>query len=174
MTQPAPIAQFVIGRAIGLAFAIVFAAALASAALTFAGVRLASVGAPYDALPDTPAIAAELLAHNAVVALWPLALVELGWPRLRGFRWFGDVLIAGQLLGHGALIGTALAQRPELWRYLPHLPVEVVALAVPAGAWLSTRSGAHRSRRHALLQTMSVIGLLMVAAGLETYAVPVI
>ena len=159
-------------HATAIAVGVLVVAAIASAALTLGGARVLFVPAPYDALQATPATAAQLLAHNLVVTLWPLALIELGWPRLRGIRWAGDGLIAAQLQWHGALIGTALAQQPELWRYLPHLPFEAVALTVPAGAWISRRSGTRPSPWNAVAPIAVVIGLLAVAAGLETYAVP--
>ena len=85
---------------------------------------LFDVDAPRDALQASPATAVDLLVHNTLVALWPLALVALDWPQLRGARTAGDVLVAGQLALHGLLVGAAVGQQPSLWRYLPHLPAE--------------------------------------------------
>ena len=70
----------------------------------------------------------ELVEHNALVALWPLALVALGWPELPGARTAGDLLIAAQLLAHGLLVGTALGQHPAAVA-LPAPPAAGVARA---------------------------------------------
>src|SRR3954465_11657512 len=87
-------------------------AALAGAALAAVGVRVLVVGPPRRSLVAEPATVLELLRHNSAAALWPLALIALGWPALRGVRRVGDALIAGQLLTHGALVGSALDQHP--------------------------------------------------------------
>src|SRR5262245_54659571 len=95
--------------------------------------------APHDALPATAATYGELLAHNVPVALWPAALVLIGWPYLRGVRQAGDAIISVQLLSHGLFVGVAVGARADLWRYLPHLPLEWLGLALPAAAWLHAR-----------------------------------
>src|SRR5215203_5118537 len=95
----------------------------AGAALTSAGVHLVVARAPRDALEPSLDTASGLLAHNSLVALWPLALVALGWPALAGVRLGGDALIAAQLLSHGLIVGSALGQHRDMWRYLPHLPL---------------------------------------------------
>jgi hypothetical protein len=161
-----------VSHAVALMSGALVAAALAGALLAAAGVRVITVPAPHDALAPTPDTALALLAHNAGVALWPLALVAVGWPGLAGVRGLGDALVAGHFVGHGALVGSALAQQPGMWRYLPHLPFELLALALPAAAWLAART----STRHPLTQLVrvgaAVLGLLTIAALLETYAVP--
>ena len=106
--------------------------------------------------------------------LWPLALVALGWPELPGARTAGDLLIAAQLLAHGLLIGTAIGQHPQLWRFLPHLPLEWLALAIPAAAWLTARTRPARpSRRRVPLVAGAVLAALAGAAAIETYLTPV-
>jgi hypothetical protein len=135
-------------------------------------VRLINAPPPRDALTAAPGTALELLMHNAPVALWPLTLVALGWPALLGMRRVGDVLVAGQLAGHGAIVGSALAQQPELWRYLPHLPPEWLALALPAATWMQTRAGTPRNPRRLIATAAAASALLALAAGLETYLVP--
>lgn len=128
--------------------------------------------APHDALPATAATFTELIAHNAPVALWPLALVLIGWPALRGVRLLGDALVAAQLLGHGLLVGVALASYADLWRYLPHLPLEWLALALPAATWLDAR---RRNSQPALpvgIAATACAAAMIGAAALETYLVP--
>jgi hypothetical protein len=155
-----------------LALVAIAAAAGAGALLAAAGARLVVVPAPRDALAATPGTALELLRHNLPVALWPLALVALGWPAMTGVRRVGDALVLAQLAGHGALIGSALAQHGELWRYLPHLPLECLAIAVPAAAWRQARTGTPDTATQLARVGAAVAALLAVAALIETYLVP--
>ena len=126
-------------RALTFSYLALWLATLTGAALAAAGARLQAVEAPRPALTPSLATVGELVEHNTLVALWPLALVALGWPELPGARTAGDLLVAAQLLAHGLLIGTAIGQHPQLWRFLPHLPLEWLALALPAAAWLTAR-----------------------------------
>jgi hypothetical protein len=147
-------------------------AAGAGALLDDSGLRLVDAGMSRDALVARPRTVIELVAHNAPVAVWPLALVALGWPALPGARRVGDALVAGQLLGHGAIIGSALAQHPGLWRYLPHLPLEWLALALPVAAWAQARAGRPAGAVLIGLVALRVTALLALAAIVETYLVP--
>ena len=118
--------------------------------------------------------ASELLAHNALVALWPLALVALGWPALAGARARRRRADRRAAARHGLLVGGALGQQPETWRYLPHLPLEWLALAIPAAAWLTAR--AHPARPAATTVAVAAgacVAALLGAAAIETYLVPV-
>ncbi len=134
---------------------------------------LFDVDAPRDALQASPATVIDLLVHNTLVALWPLALVALDWPRLRGARTAGDVLVAGQLAVHGLLIGVALGQQPSLWRYLPHLPAEWLGLAIAAAGWLYARRADRPPAPRALAGLAAcAVAVLAVAAIVETWAVP--
>jgi hypothetical protein len=165
-------------RALALSYLALWLATIASAALALAGAGLYLVDSPQHALRPTLATLGELLEHNTLIALWPLALVALGWPQLRGARHAGDLLIAGQLLAHGLLVGTALGQHPQLWRFLPHLPLEWLALAIPAGAWLTARtshdppSRQSEAGRRLPLVAGAALGALLGAAAIETYLAP--
>lgn len=114
-----------------------------------------------------------LVRHNAVVALWPLALVWLGWPAIPVARTIGDALAAGQVLLHGALLGSALAQQPGLWRFLPHLPFELAALALPVAAWIAARHSGDVNPIRLAGTVVAVLALVLAAAVLETYLVPI-
>ncbi len=143
------------------------------AALSLIGADVIVAYEPHDALAATFSSVWELWRHNAPVALWPLALVALAWPWSAGLRRLGDVVVAGTVVGHGVTIGSALAQYPELWRYLPHLPLEWLAVAMPAAAWRSARQRPARGPIRALVPTALVTaGVLVLAALAETYAVP--
>lgn len=157
---------------IGVAYLALWMATGSGAAIgAVTGARLAHAAVPDDALAASAATALELLAHNAPVALWPLALVAVGWPDIPVVRIAGDALVAGQLLAHGLVVGDALAQHPQLWRFLPHLPLEWLALATPAAGWLLARRDLAGRQRVAGLAATSIAALI-VAAGLETWAVP--
>jgi hypothetical protein len=142
------------------------------AASAAAGIDALHTPPPRDALDARPATAISLLGHNALIALWPLALIATGWPTLRSVRWVGDALIAAQLLLHGLVVGGALASHPAMWRYLPHLPVEWLALAIPAAAWMNARLTPPVQRRQLAAATVATLAALTAAAVIETYAVP--
>jgi hypothetical protein len=156
---------------LAMALVVIWAATAVGALAGAAGLARAT-GEPSDALPATAGTAAELVAHNATVALWPIALVAVGWPWLRGVRCVGDALVATQLAGHGLVVGTALGARFDLWRFLPHLPLEWLGLAIPAAAWIRARTTSEG--RHAwLMSAAACLGVLVAAAAVETYLVPV-
>jgi hypothetical protein len=157
-------------RAVVGTYAALWAATAAAVLAGALGLQLAKVSPPRDALPATVATAAGVLAHNLLVALWPLALVALDWPRLRATRVAGDALIATQLVAHGLLVGGALAQHPTLWRYLPHLPAEWLGLALPAAGWVTARRDP--DRRALAAWAIPAAAALAAGALLETWAVP--
>jgi hypothetical protein len=161
-------------RAISRCYLALWLATAAGAALASAGLQLIRAGAPRDALEPSLYTASGLLAHNALVALWPLALVAIGWPALAGARAAGDALVAAQLLSHGLTVGGALGQQPDTWRYLPHLPLEWLALAIPAAAWLTARAHPPRPAAKTIGVTAGAcVAALLGAAAIETYLVPV-
>jgi hypothetical protein len=144
------------------------------AVLGLTGLALISAREPRDALSADATTALTLLRLNAVVALWPVALLWLGWHRMPFARQLGDVLVRAQLLGNGLVAGNALGQHPELWRYLPHLPLEWLAIATPVAAWVSARrADASCERTELLVVVVACLGLLSVAAVVETYLVPI-
>lgn len=159
------------------------AAAACLAALAISAIAAAIVGeligidhdSPRDALHGSLGEIASLAAHNAGVALLPLGLLAIGWDQLRGVERAGDALIAGMLIANGASIGRGFAQAgSELFAYLPHLPLEWAALALPAGAWFAFRARPPRERARALVHVAALTGLLVVlAAVVESLTVPV-
>jgi hypothetical protein len=159
-------------RSLLVALGVMLLAAGAGAGLAAVGVPVVSAPAPRDALHADLLTVVLLVGHNEPVALWPLALVALGWPRIRYVRVLGDALMIGQLAGHGALVGSAPAQHPELWRYLPHLPAEWLALALPVAAWAQARAGRCFGAAGVVAVAGRVVVLLVLAAVAETYLVP--
>jgi hypothetical protein len=155
----------------GLCLAVLTAsAAVASLVAIAAG---ASHTNPHDAIDDSPGAVAALFAHNAAVAWIPLGLAGLGWDRARGLQLTGDAVVLASLIANGGVVGYALARvGPELAAYLPHLPLEWAAIAVPAGAWRCLRRG-YPGPRALLLQTLGLSATaLVLAAVIEVYAVP--
>ena len=167
--QPRSVAEV---RRAAAAWIALWATTALGAASAAAGIDALHTPPPRDALDATPATAISLLGHNALIALWPLALIALGWPSLAGVRWVGDALIAAQLVLHGLVVGGALASHPAMWRYLPHLPVEWLALAIPAAAWMNARITPPVQRRELAAATAATLAALTAAAVIETYAVP--
>ena len=162
-------------RALSAGYAAIWTATLTATAVVAAGLVDADVDPPRPTLHAAPITVLELGAHNAAVALWPLALVALGWPSIPIARVAGDALIAAQLLAHGLLVGTAFGDEPGLWRYLPHLPLEWLAIAIPCAAWLTARRARERrdTNTAGLIQIAGACMATLVAAALiETYATP--
>jgi hypothetical protein len=155
-------------------FLAITAATAVGAVFGLAGLALIGAGAPHDVLRADPTTALTLVRLNAVVALWPLALLGLGWHRMPFARQTGDVLVRAQLLGNGLVAGNALGQQPELWRYLPHLPLEWLAIATPVAAWVAAgRADVSDDRHQLLVVAVATLGLLSAAAVVETYLVPI-
>ncbi|MQA75695.1 MAG: hypothetical protein GEU88_15370 [Solirubrobacterales bacterium] len=115
-----------------------------------------------------------IVAHNALAALWPLALVALGWHRLAVVEWVGDGVVWGALLLNGASVGLALgAVGVELLAYLPHLPLEWLGLAIPVAGWSAARAGELGPGLRPLVAVGAVALLvLLVAAAVEVYVAP--
>jgi hypothetical protein len=156
-------------RMLTRAYASIWAATAAGAALGFLGLRLLNAAVPYDALIASPQTVLALMAANALIASWPLALLAVGWHRVTSLAGVADVLVRGQLLGNGLVVGNAIAQHPNLIRYLPHLPLEWVALSAPVAAWLAARAG----RPWPAANTVALTLAALLASGLvETYLVP--
>jgi hypothetical protein len=161
--------------AIRVAYAALWATTASGAAIAVVAGWPWPVGAPHLALAATPATAVALVTHNLPVAVWPLGLVAIGWACTPALRRFGDGLITGQVVAHGLIVGGALGQQPVLWRYLPHLPVEWLAIAAPVGSWLYARSRADGTPNRRQLLAVAGVTLLAttVAAGAETFLTPI-
>lgn len=159
------------------------AAAACFAALALSAIAAAVVGELIGVDPDSPRDAlhgslgeiVSLAAHNAGVALLPLGLLAIGWDQLRGVEYGGDALVAGMIIANGVSIGLGFARAGlELFAYLPHLPLEWAALALPAGAWFVFRARPPRDRAQTLVYVAALTGLLVaLAAVVESMTVPV-
>lgn len=122
--------------------------------------------------PPVPGRVLTLAAHNIPIAAWPLLLGLLGVGSEPRARRGADILVGACLLANTLPVGAAVGvYGARLLPYVPQLPIEWAALAVGYGGWLVQRrrvmSGGER-----LLSLALVIVVLVLAAALETYAVP--
>ncbi len=165
------------------------AAALTGAALaTATAMRLAGLAAGtrellgfrFAGLPARPSVALAILAHNVRAVLAVLALLAIaqiaarrpGEPG-RGYRALllaGEALLAGTIAINVLIVGAGVgAYGDRMARaLLPHGPVELGAFAAALALYLQGR----RQRlplRHILTVTVPCLGLLAVAAALETF-----
>lgn len=121
-------------------------------------------------LPSEPASVARLVAHNAVVLGWPFALILLGWQRLPLAGSLASGLVIGSLCVQALAVGRTVGSEPALLSYLPHLPVEWIAVAAPAAAWFAARRGARSAE---LVRLAALTALALVVAGvMEAYVAP--
>jgi hypothetical protein len=115
---------------------------------------------------------ATLAAHNIPIAAWPLLLGLLVGLSDGRARRAADVVVLACVLVNTVPVGAALgAYGAQLIPFIPQLPVEWAGLAVGYGSWLIQRRRALSvQERLTWLALLSLV--LLVAAGLEIYAVP--
>jgi hypothetical protein len=90
----------------------------------------------------------------------------------RRARLTGDVLVAGILGGNALRVGLALGRwQDDLLAYLPQLPLEYLAAAVAASAWILGRRG---GMKHHALRTQAPLTALLLsgAAAAEVLLTP--
>jgi hypothetical protein len=133
--------------------------------------RLAPVGHPHPTLHGTAGDAVAIAVSNARVLSAPFLLALFGFPAHRRSRQLGDVLVAGLLAGNALRLGLALgADGQALLPYVPQLPVEWLAAALSAAAWLDLRTGPRTQTTIAYVA--AVLALVAVAAVIETTCTP--
>lgn len=117
--------------------------------------------------PTDPPGVLELLIHNAAIAAIPGLLVLARWHTHRTWKRAGDLLIPGLLTAQAIAIGLGIGSWPTVVRYLPHLPLELAALAAGAQIWQHPDD-----RRQALRWAAITAALLVSAAVVEVAAAP--
>jgi len=87
-------------------------------------------------------------------------------------RWAFDTVLGVAYLANAAQFGVALgAYGTRLLAWIPHVPLELCALAVSSGAYLDARHQQLTARQ--LCGSAAIAGLLVIAAAIvETWAVP--
>jgi hypothetical protein len=181
LSPRAPSAAAALPRAFARAYAAVWAATLAgwlTVELLGGGARSDArelIGARLDASVNPPprlGYVLALAAHNLPIAGWPLLLPVLGAHRHRIARLCVDALLAVALIVNAAPVGAALAvYGTRLLAFIPQLPFEWAALALGPGTWLCQRKRA-LAPRQALAVLGVIAALVVIAAALETVAVP--
>lgn len=117
--------------------------------------------------PADPPGVLELLIHNAAIAAIPGLLVLIRWHTDPRWRRAGNLLIPTVLAVQATAIGLGIGAWPHVIRYLPHLPLELAALAAGAQLWQHPNDRP-RLRRWALTTAL----LLTAAALIEVIAAP--
>jgi len=154
------------------------AVALTACTATLVGVALGVVapelppsGRPHPTLPGTLREALGILATNLRVLAAPVLLALFGLGRGRRSQLLGDVLVAGLVLANTLRVGAAIGRfGTRLLPYLPHLPLEWLALTLCATAWLQIRTGA--STRVVCLYAIATLAAAVAAASCETLLTP--
>ncbi|HEV7806757.1 MAG TPA: hypothetical protein VGO80_13110 [Solirubrobacteraceae bacterium] len=130
---------------------------------------------PRPTLHGTPGEAVSIFVTNARSLIAPLLLSAGRWHTGRATRHIGDAIVAAVVIANPVMVGLALGRHPtELLAYLPHLPLEDAALTIAASAWVVRRlPGAdRRPTAHVLRYVALTLAVALLAAVVETYAVP--
>ena len=124
---------------------------------------------PRRTLAGTPVEVAEILGTNLAVLVMPLLFAGASGGRPGPWRLAGDLVTVAISAVNSLVVGAALALNgAELLPYLPHLPVEAMALALASSTWIRQRLD-----REPLGRPFATTVILAVAAALiEVYATP--
>lgn len=133
--------------------------------------ELAPAGSPHSTLHGGVADTLSILAANLRLLSVPFALALLGFQRSAPGRAFGDVLVGAVVTLNSLRVGLALGRYgTRLIPYIPQLPIEWLALALSASAWIAARHGAQpRTLRDRALQTFLAAAA---AAAIEALLTP--
>ena len=159
-------------RPIAYASSAVIAVTAAGAALGALDPSLTGNTPPHPTLTGSLADATRILANNTRVLGAPFIAIALGLHGSARLRLVGDAITVTVLATNAIPIGIALAHwGNRLLPYIPQLPVEASALAVSIAAWITARDGAPDMRQTIRL-AVTTLGLLVAAAGIETWCTP--
>lgn len=159
------------GVGVLLAFAGLWVTTLLGAVIGTAVPALAPGARPHPTLHGSLNELVSITATNGRVLSAPFLLALFHFPDHRRTRQLGDVFVAGVLEGNALRVGLALGRwQARLLPYVPQLPLEWLAAAVAAAAWLTLRTGAQRQT--ALAYLAAVLVLVAAAAAVETLATP--
>jgi hypothetical protein len=140
--------------------------------LALAFPALAPGGPPHPTLHPSLGAVAAILAQNLRVLAAPYLLALFRFDRGRQMRLAGDVLVAGILGANALRVGLALGRWHErLLPYVPQLPLEYLAAAVAASAWILARRGGMNHRALCIQAGLTAL-LLSGAAAAEVLLTP--
>ena len=150
------------------------AATALGAAAAIAWPALGPASRPHATLhPSLDAIASILLNNLRVLAA-PFILAAARFGANRSSRFTGDAIVATILVGNAVAVGLALGRwRGALIPFVPQLPIEYLAAATAAAAWLDARRHAPpRGSQIAAANAAATIGLTAAAAAIEVLLTP--
>ena len=132
---------------------------------------------PHPTLLPTVGAISSIFVTNLRVAAVPFILIAFRFPSASSTRTAGDLVLTGILFANAVRIGLAIGRwQTQLVPYLPHLPLEYLAISVAAGAWLSARDRGVHGQRQPLRPTVAYAGvvvvLVVVAASVEVLLTP--
>jgi hypothetical protein len=157
-------------RTICLCWVALVAATALGAVLAVAAPALAPATAPHPTLHPSAGEVASILTNNLRVLAAPFILVVARFERTRASRLAGDTIVATILAGNGITVGLALGRwQSALIGFVPQLPVEYLAAATAAAAWLDARR--HRAGT-VLTSGAATIVLTAAAAVIEVLLTP--
>jgi hypothetical protein len=158
-------------RSIPVAYAGMWALTCLGAVIGSAAPGLAPHGQLHPTLHGTPSDFASIAIANARVLSAPFLLALFRFPAGWRSRQLGDLVVIALVGGNALRVGLALGRdRGALLPYLPQLPVEWLAAALAAAAWLTLRTGARD--RTGLAYLAAVLVLIAAAAAVETIGTP--
>jgi hypothetical protein len=133
--------------------------------------------APHPTLIPSVGAAASIFATNLRVAVLPFTLIALRFHMGRVTRPLGDVVLAAVFAGNAVRVGLALGRwQDRLLPYLPHLPLEYLAIAAAAAAWLDARrhpvNGHTEQLRAAAGYALAAVVVLALSACVEVLLTP--
>ncbi len=159
------------GRPVVVAYAGMWVLTCLGVVIGIAAPSLAPHGQPHPTLHGTPSDFASIAIANARILSAPFLLAFFRFPAGRRSRQLGDLLVVALLGGNALRVGLALGRdRGALLPYLPQLPVEWLAAALAAAAWLTLRTGARD--RTGLAYLAAVLVLITAAAAVESICTP--
>jgi hypothetical protein len=144
------------------------------AAAAIAWPALGPASRPHATLhPSFDAIASISL-NNVRVLAAPFILAAARFGATRSSRFTGDAIVATILVGNAVAVGLALGRwRGALIPFVPQLPIEYLAAATAAAAWLhARRHGPPRAPQMAVANAAATIGLAAAAAAIEVLLTP--
>lgn len=158
---------------VGVLWAVTFALTGVGVVIGVAVPVLAPGGTPHATLHGSVEEASGILVHNLRVLAAPVILVAARWSEQRVTCLLGDVIVAAIVVGSPLMVGAALGRHgTDLLRYLPHVPLEWLALSIAAATWLTARVTGRLSARVLAAYATAIVLVAAVAASVETVAVP--
>ncbi|MGH2856940.1 MAG: hypothetical protein ACRDMJ_05585 [Solirubrobacteraceae bacterium] len=145
-----------------------------AAATAYMWPSLGPDAAPHPALRPSVGAVVSILVNNLRVLAAPFVLAAARFARVRAGRLAGDAIVAAILASNAISVGLALGRwGTVLVRFIPQLPIEYLAAATAATAWLGARQSPTRpTRLDLILQTSLTAALTAIAAVLEVLLTP--